>query len=65
MISNFSELSEESTLAQAVLGLDVRLHIPVQLVLPLVVLLVLAASDVRHLLVVVVVQLVVRALGLA
>jgi hypothetical protein len=65
MISNLSELSEESTLAQAVLGLDVRLHVPVQLILPLVVLLVLAGSDVRHLLVVIVVQLVIRALLLA
>lgn len=65
LICNLSELSEESTLAQAVLGLDVRLHIPVQLILPLVVLLVLAGSNLPHLLVVVVVQLVIRALLLA
>lgn len=58
-------ISEESTLAKAVLGFDVCLYVPIKLILALVVLLVLMAADLLHLLIVVVVQPIVRALRLA
>lgn len=55
-------IKDVSAFPEAVLGLDVGLHVPVELVLALVVLLVLGGADVLHLGVVVVVQLVVRGL---
>lgn len=63
--SVMSVISERSTLAETVLGFYVGLNIPVEFVLALVVLLVLAAADLLHLLIVVEVQLVVSALLLA
>ena len=52
-------IRERSALPEAVFGLDVGFHIPIQLVLALVVLLILCLPDLLHLLVIIVVQLIV------
>lgn len=52
-------MSERSTFPEAVFGLDVSLHIPIQLVFTLIVLLIFCLPDLLHLFVVVIVQFVV------
>ncbi len=54
-----------STFPKTVLGFDVGLDVPVEFVLPLMVLLVLGGPDILHLVVVVVVEFIVGGLLLA